>query len=107
MNKTSIRSNHLLSRLIFLLLLIAGIFYNNKSTANPLSAQAPGVQLAYFIGYHSYDGEYRQPIYYPPKTYLKGGAYWTGWRYVGYGCRQTCLIDRVTHNALRCNKLCY
>ena len=88
-------------------MLLIGTFYYGCANAKNNVSPAPGTQLAYFIGYHSYNGGYYRPgyIYYGPRHYPRR-SYWTGWRSIGYGCRQTCLIDRWSGRAIRCSRRC-
>ncbi|WP_457589636.1 hypothetical protein, partial [Legionella pneumophila] len=79
-------------------------FSNLASASNTNADQylSGNTQLAYFIGIHSYPGNYywRGPVYYK-------NAYWTKWRYFGYGCQKSCLIDRWSGRVIRCAKRCF
>ncbi|HCJ1063252.1 TPA: hypothetical protein NQN31_000910 [Legionella pneumophila] len=86
------------------LLFITILFSNAASASNTNTDQyfSGNTQLAYFIGIHSYPGNYywRGPVYYK-------NAYWTKWRYIGYGCQKSCLIDRWSGRVIRCAKRCF
>lgn len=104
MEKIDAKNYKLHSILLTSFILFIATFYSIAVKANS-SPSLPGTQLAYFIGYHSYNGAYLPGhIYYGPRHYRK--AYWTGWRPIGHGCRRTCLIDRWTGRAIRCSKRC-
>ncbi|WP_084157839.1 hypothetical protein [Legionella wadsworthii] len=104
MEKTSIRSYKLIPTVILSFALIAGFLYSGLAKANTQASNPPGQQLAYYIGYHS--GYYHgNPPYYYKKHHRN--AYWSGWRYIGHGCRSKCLIDRWSGRAIRCKKICH
>ncbi|MCE0723820.1 MULTISPECIES: hypothetical protein [Legionella] len=103
MEKISIRSYKILPLIILSSVLLIGFLYSGPAKANSESSQSPGQQLAYFIGYHS-GYYYGSPPYYYHRHYKK--AYWTGWRYIGYGCRSSCLIDRWSGRAIKCKRIC-
>lgn len=104
MEKTKAHKYKLPSILLTSFILFIGTVYSMGAKANT-STPLAGVQLAYFIGYHNYNGAYLPGhIYYGPRHYRK--AYWTGWRPIAHGCRRTCLIDRWTGRAIRCSKRC-
>ncbi|MCL9683737.1 hypothetical protein [Legionella maioricensis] len=106
MEKARVKNYGLLPILLASFILLIGTFYSVYSNASNNASQPPGTQLAYFIGYHSYGGYYLPGyIYYGPRHYPRR-AYWTGWRSIGYGCRQTCLIDRWSGRAIRCSRRC-
>ncbi|HAT7922286.1 TPA: hypothetical protein JBA38_02480 [Legionella pneumophila] len=86
-------------------LLFITVSFSNAANANSTnSAQylSGNTQLAYFIGFHSYPGNY----YWRGSIYYKN-AYWTKWRYIGYGCQKSCLIDRSSGRVIRCAKRCF
>ncbi|HDS3847954.1 hypothetical protein [Legionella pneumophila] len=86
------------------ILFITVLFCNLASASNTNADQYLSVntQFAYFIGVHSYPGNYywRSPVYYK-------NVYWTKWRYIGYGCQKSCLIDRWSGRVIRCAKRCF
>ena len=107
MENVNTKKFSLLPILLASLILFIGMFYTVYANANTTS-QPPGTQLAYFIGYHSYyGGPYYRPAYihHGPRVH-RHKSYWTGWRYIGYGCSKTCLIDRWSGRAIRCSKRC-
>lgn len=100
MDKVSNQNVKLLSvPLVSFILFIGIFFYSSLSQASTNTSPPTGTQLAYFVGYHSYGGHFG------PK-YRSRGAYWTGWRYIGHGCKRSCLIDRWSGRVIRCNKRC-
>jgi hypothetical protein len=101
MEQVSLKSYRALSILLFSVLMLLGGLYSSVAKANtPESTPIAGQQLAYFIGYHSAPGY----VYYGPRHHRR--AYWTGWRYVGHGCRKNCLVDRWSGRVIRCNRVC-
>lgn len=104
MERTRIKRYPLTMVLFTAMVILAGL-YSGHAKANS-SNQLPGTQLAFFIGYHSYGGHIRPAyVYYGPRKRARG-VYWTGWRFSGNGCRNTCLVDRWTGRAIRCKKRC-
>jgi hypothetical protein len=106
---TTQNSKLLLMLLTSFILFLAMFFYTGLNYASTNTTQPPGTQLAYFIGYHSYGGNIHTGpgyIYYGPK-YHPRGTYWTGWRYIGHGCKRSCLIERWSGRVIRCTKRCY
>ncbi|KTC90362.1 hypothetical protein Ldum_1430 [Fluoribacter dumoffii NY 23] len=101
MEKVSIRSYKKISPILLSFALLIGFFYSNLVKAST-TTQLPGQQFAYFVGYHS--------GYYGPATYhhhhYHRGVYWTPWRYIGHGCRKSCLIDRWSGRVIRCKTRC-
>jgi hypothetical protein len=93
--------------LIASIILFIGAFYTVRAHADTNIAQPPGTQLAYFIGHTSYYGGYYRPdfVYYGHRHYHHK-VFWTGWKYINYGCRQNCLVDRWTGRAIRCSRRC-
>lgn len=91
---------------VFSFLILTGGLYSTVAKANtPPPAPLAGEQLAYYIGYHSAPGYvYYGPQYYP--HYHPRKLYWTGWRYIGHGCRKNCLINRWNGRILRCDRTC-
>ncbi|KTD60840.1 hypothetical protein [Legionella shakespearei] len=105
MEKVTNQNSKLLPMLLISFILFIGMFfYTGLTYASTSPSQPPGTQLAYFIGYHSYGGP--GYIYYGPK-YRPRGTYWTGWRYIGHGCKRSCLIERWSGRVIRCTKRCY
>lgn len=94
--------------LYFFVLFILFLGSQNSALAQSNKVNtAPGPVLAYFVGYHSYyGGNYRPGYMYYGSKYRTGGRYWTGWRYVGYGCQKSCQIDQFSGRAIRCKKRC-
>lgn len=90
--------------LLISILMLTGALYSTLAKANTPSSPLAGAQLAYFIGYHSAPGY----VYYGPQYYHRHHRklYWTGWRYVGHGCRKNCLVDRWNGRIIRCNRVC-
>lgn len=106
MNKvSSIQYHKLLPMLIVSFIIFIGSFYSSFAQANTQLTQPPGTQLAFYIGFHNYYGGYYNPVYYGPR-YYRYRTYWTGWRYIGHGCRQSCLIDRWNGRVIRCSRRC-
>jgi hypothetical protein len=97
------------------------------------SSSLAGTQLAYFVGYPKvYAGpeatthhanryrykkvKYHSGRYYRGRVYgvvapqvimgTPATLYWTNWRFIGTGCRQQCLVNRVTTGVIRCVKRC-
>ncbi|CAM2838113.1 Uncharacterised protein [Legionella steigerwaltii] len=103
MEKVSIRSYKTISHLLLPFIIFIGFFYSSLVKADTLPAQPPGQQLAYFIGFHS-GGYYEPPPYYFHRHHRN--LFWTPWRYVGHGCRKSCLIDRWSGQVLRCRRIC-
>lgn len=103
MEKVSIRSYKNISRLFLSLIILIGFFYSSIVQADTSPSQLPGQQLAYFIGYHS-GGYYEPPPYYYHRHHRS--LFWTPWRYVGHGCRKSCLIDRWSGHVIRCRRIC-
>lgn len=91
------------SHIVFIILLI-NLFYSDHARANTNSLIPQSTQLAYFIGYHSYS---RNPavIHVAPVQPIRG-AYWTGWKYIGYSCQRRCLIDKWTGLTIQCRQRC-
>lgn len=104
MEKVSARSNKSLFVLLISSLILPGGFYSTVAKADSPTQSLAGQQLAYFVGYHSYPSY----VYYGPPVYRYHyrKLYWTGWRYVGYGCRSRCLVDRWSGRVLRCKRVC-
>ncbi|MFT4059138.1 MAG: hypothetical protein QM652_06275 [Legionella sp.] len=101
MEQVSIKSYKAHFILPFSIILLISALYSPRAKANTLeSTSIAGQQLAYFIGYHSAPGY----IYYGPRHHRN--FYWTGWRYVGHGCRKNCLVDRWNGRVIRCNRIC-
>lgn len=116
----------MLFSLIGSLLFFVGMSYMPITTANTPNNQSnftntqAGNQVAYYRGYHGYRGGYghrgyrgygyRRGVYYaaPVAVYgaARGGAYWTGWKYVGHGCSRSCLVNRGTGHIVRCKQRC-
>lgn len=96
----NIKIKKLIPILTITFLLITGIIYFNSALAESSYPVAPGIQVAYFIGYHDYygGGAYR-PGHRP--------AYWSGWKYIGRSCQSNCLIDRWSGKILRCSRRCF
>ncbi|HHF7375040.1 hypothetical protein [Legionella bozemanae] len=103
MEKTSIRSYKILPTIILSSVLLIGFLYSSLAKANSEPSPPPGLQLAYFIGYHSGSYYGAAPYYYHRHH---RNAYWTGWRYIGHGCRSSCLIDRWSGRAIKCKRIC-
>ncbi|CAM4493993.1 MAG: hypothetical protein LEGION0403_FIIPPAGN_00488 [Legionella sp.] len=102
MERAKTKNSKALSILLFsFVLLIGGGLYNTaKAATSPLAGQ----QLAYFVGYHT-----NAPVYVGPRVQVQHrhrSVRWTGWRYIGHGCRQNCLVDRWTGRVIRCNRTC-
>lgn len=109
MEKVISKNNQHISILVKSFLIIIFLFFSTQIKANAPATPPPGVQLAYFIGFHSYDGGTSvssQVPYASGYRVSRNAYYWTRWRYVGYGCRQSCLIDRLTGFPVRCNRSC-
>lgn len=102
MEKISIRNYKTIPIIILSSVLLIGFLYSSLAKANSEPSPLPGVQLAYFIGYHS-GYYYETPPYY---YHHHGNAYWSGWRYIGHGCSSSCLIDRWSGRAIRCKRTC-
>ncbi|KTD73248.1 hypothetical protein [Legionella tucsonensis] len=102
MEKISIRSYKIFSITILSSALLIGFLYSSLAKANSESLRPPPQQLAYFIGYHS--GSYYGAPRYHHRHYRN--TYWTGWRYIGRGCRSNCLIDRWSGRAIKCKRIC-
>ncbi len=114
MEKISIRDNKLMPVFLISSLLFINILYSNGANANNATSP-PGIQLAYFVGYHAYYGgggvyypayDYPTYIYYGPRHYPQR-AYWTRWRRIGYACYQKCLINGWNNRVIRCARRCY
>ncbi|WP_058518327.1 hypothetical protein [Legionella parisiensis] len=103
MEKISVRSDKTLPAIVLFSVLIIGFLYSIIAKANSESTQPPGQKFAYFIGYHS-SYYYGAAPYYHHRHYKK--TYWTGWRYIGHGCRSSCLIDRWSGRAIKCKRIC-
>lgn len=90
---------------VFFIIYFAALNHAMAHTSQVHSTPVP--VLAYFIGYHSYDGLYNRPGYINNGARnKKGKAYWTGWRYIGHGCQKSCYIDQFSGKAIRCKKRC-
>ena len=89
--------------IVFIILLIT-LFSSVRAGANTNSLMPQSTQLAYFIGYHSYS---RNPavIQVAPVQPIRG-AYWTRWKYIGYSCQRSCLIDKWTGLTIQCRQRC-
>jgi hypothetical protein len=101
MERVTTKSYRIIPILLISFVMLIGALYTTVAKANTSApaASPAGMQLAYFIGYHSAPGY----VYYPhrPRT-----LHWTGWRYIGHGCRKNCLVDRWSGRVLRCNRTC-
>ncbi|RUR17702.1 hypothetical protein ELY21_10330 [Legionella sp. km535] len=87
-----------------ILTLSMSLFYCSIAHADLSSSKLQGTQLAYFIGYHSYS---RNPVVIKavPVQPIRG-TYWTRWKYIGFSCYQSCLIDTWTGLNLQCRRRC-
>ena len=104
MEKVSIKTAKTIPVLVISFLILIGGLYSTVAKANT-PTQPACQQLAYFVGYHSAPGY----VYYGPRYnthYHRSKLYWTGWRYVGHGCRKNCLVDRYSRRVIRCNRVC-
>lgn len=107
MERAKTKNSNAFSILLFSFVLLIGSGLYNIAKAAPTSPLA-GQQLAYFVGYHT-----NAPVYIGPRVYVgprvqhhHRSVRWTGWRYVGHGCRQNCLVDRWTGRVIRCDRTC-
>lgn len=89
-----------LKQILLALIVSLSSSYTSLAIANTTTKYQPGNQLAYFVGYHYYPGYWKGPLYYK-------NAYWTPWRYIGHGCRKSCLISKWNGQVIRCAKRCY
>lgn len=105
MEKMLVEKTKLIPLLFTSFLLVLALGYSMKLHANQASA-IPGTQLAYFIGYHEYNGFYTPSNVYSNPKYKHKRSYWSGWKKSGSGCRKNCLIDRFSGRAIRCSKRC-
>jgi hypothetical protein len=87
-------------QIVFAFILLLSSIYTNTAIATSTSTTTQGTQLAYFYGYHYYPSYWGGPVYHR-------GAYWTPWRYIGHGCRKSCLISKWNGRVIRCTKRCY
>ncbi|CAM2868302.1 hypothetical protein [Legionella worsleiensis] len=72
--------------------------------ANTQSPTLKNIQLAYFIGYHSYT---RNPGINPvPAPQVIKGAHWTQWQSTGNYCQKKCLVDDWTGLIIQCQRRC-
>ena len=85
------------------------LFFSSILLFSSLLNASDPLQLAYFVGTHSSNGnayvEVPKNNYYQPKYHFRG-SYKTNWSYVGHGCKKTCWLDRWTGKALRCYIKC-
>lgn len=109
MEKVSSRQYKIIPALIISLALLIGAFYSSFASATETIPQPPGTQLAWFVGYHNYygGGYYRPNYVYSGPRYRYRNVHWTGWRYVGYHCQRTCLVNNWDGRVLRCNRRCF
>ncbi|WP_083821511.1 hypothetical protein [Legionella drancourtii] len=105
MEQVNVKSYRIMPILLISFLVLMGALYTTVAKADTPSSSSPaGMQLAYYIGYHSAPGY----VYYGPRYYPRHPRklYWTGWRYIGHGCRKNCLVDRWSGRVIRCNRTC-
>lgn len=88
---------------LFYVCLTGTAFYSVNASAQISTVETHGVQLAYFIGYHTGSGVYYRA---PGIRHERHRYYWTGWRYTGHGCKKNCLVDRWRRHIVRCNRRC-
>ncbi|WP_058535231.1 hypothetical protein [Legionella saoudiensis] len=102
MERAKTKNSSALSILLFsFVLIIGGGLYNTAKAETLPASPLAGQQLAYFVGYHT-----NAPVYIGPRVHHHRSVRWTGWRYVGRGCRQNCLVDRWSGRVIRCNRVC-
>jgi hypothetical protein len=104
MEKVNTKSYKIIPIFIISFLVLIGALYNTAAKANTASTPLSGTQLAYFVGSH-YAPSY---VYHGPRVYhhRPRAVYWSNWRYVGHGCRKSCLVDRWSHRVIRCKQVC-
>lgn len=104
MEQVNVKSYRIMPILLISFLMLTGALYTTVAKAGSPSSSPAGMQLAYYIGYHSAPSYvYHEPRYTPRP---QRRSYWTGWRYIGHGCRKNCLIDRWSGRVMRCTRTC-
>jgi hypothetical protein len=134
MDKLMTQNNKLFSYFIGSFLFFAGIFFTQVTHADAPKTKLAGTQLAYYVGHHGayhgggyrggyrggygyrrgYVGGYRGGYYNagvvaaPVVVYgaTRANTYWTPWKYVGHGCRRSCLVNKWNNRIIRCKKRC-
>lgn len=104
MERVNTKSYKAMHAFIVSLIVLIGALFATTAKASPTSTLS-GTQLAYFVGTHYAPGY----VYHaPPRVYhhRPRSVYWTNWRYIGHGCKKSCLIDRWSHRVIRCKQVC-
>jgi hypothetical protein len=98
----------LLPVLIVMLISCIGTFYSTSADASNHSHPLHGPEMAFHFEMGDTGPFYGPPYYSPvyPGPIYRRNVYWTGWRYIGYGCERSCLISSWDGQILRCKRRC-